>query len=190
MDDFGSGYSSLNMLSQMTLDILKLDMKFIQAEIDKPAEQSILNDIISMAHRMHLSVVAEGVETIDQVEHLHAMGCDYVQGYGHEMGDRMLRIKTRSGDIHCRYGGDEFILVLRRMVNPEAAVKKSAEICRAFHDFLAQESLPAACSGGVILCGEGDQLSAELIERADRALYRAKWENKGGCCLWSAEKDG
>ena len=61
MDDFGSGYSSLNMLSQMDLDILKLDMKFIRNEMNKPAEQSILNDIISMAHRMHLSVVAEGV---------------------------------------------------------------------------------------------------------------------------------
>ena len=61
MDDFGSGYSSLNMLSQMKLDILKLDMKFIQSEMAKPEYQSILNDIIRMAHRMNLSVVAEGV---------------------------------------------------------------------------------------------------------------------------------
>lgn len=81
MDDFGSGYSSLNMLSQMTLDILKLDMKFIQNELAKPAEQSILNDIISMAHRMRLRVVAEGVETKEQTERLQAVGCDYVQGY-------------------------------------------------------------------------------------------------------------
>ena len=81
MDDFGSGYSSLNMLSQMTLDILKLDMKFIQNEIAKPAEQSILSDVVNMAHRMHLSVVAEGVETIDQVERQQEVGWDYVQGY-------------------------------------------------------------------------------------------------------------
>ena len=67
MDDFGSGYSSLNMLSQMSLDILKLDMKFIQSEMVKSLDQSILNDVISMAHRMHLSVVAEGVETRDQL---------------------------------------------------------------------------------------------------------------------------
>lgn len=81
MDDFGSGYSSLNMLSQMELDILKLDMKFIQHELEKPVERSILNDIISMAHRSNLSVVAEGVETGEQMERLKALGCDYVQGY-------------------------------------------------------------------------------------------------------------
>ena len=63
MDDFGSGYSSLNMLSQTDLDILKLDMKFTQNEIAKPADKSILDDIIRMAHRVHLGVVAEGVDT-------------------------------------------------------------------------------------------------------------------------------
>ena len=81
MDDFGSGYSSLNMLSQMTLDILKLDMKFIHSELSKPMEQSILNDVITMGHRMYLSVVAEGVEAREQVERLRTVGCDYVQGY-------------------------------------------------------------------------------------------------------------
>lgn len=81
MDDFGSGYSSLNMLSQMKLDILKLDMKFIQNEMAKSAEQSILNDVVTMAHRMHLSVVAEGVETWEQAERLKRVDCDYVQGY-------------------------------------------------------------------------------------------------------------
>lgn len=81
MDDFGRGYSSLNMLSQMSLDILKLDMEFVQNEIAKPAERSILNDIISMAHRMHLIVVAEGIETWEQAKFLEKMGCDYGQGY-------------------------------------------------------------------------------------------------------------
>lgn len=81
MDDFGSGYSSLNMLSQMKLDVLKLDMKFIQSEVAKSAEQSILNDIINMAHRLKLSVVAEGVETQEQSDRLRSVGCDYVQGY-------------------------------------------------------------------------------------------------------------
>ena len=81
MDDFGSGYSSLNMLSQMKLDILKLDMKFIQSEMAKPEYQSILNDIIRMAHRMNLSVVAEGVESREQVKRLEKFKCDYVQGF-------------------------------------------------------------------------------------------------------------
>ena len=81
LDDFASGYSSLNMLSQMSLDILKLDMKFVQNEIVKPAKRSFLTDIISMAHRADLRVVAEGVETKEQVDRLCAVGCDYIQGY-------------------------------------------------------------------------------------------------------------
>ena len=81
MDDFGSGYSSLNMLNQMKLDILKLDMKFIQTETAKPADQGILRFIISLARWLNLSVVAEGVETREQLERLRDVGCDYVQGY-------------------------------------------------------------------------------------------------------------
>lgn len=81
MDDFGSGYSSLSMLSHLRLDILKLDMKFLENEMEKTLEQSILNDIISMAHRLHLRVVAEGVENEAQLQRLIALKCDYVQGY-------------------------------------------------------------------------------------------------------------
>lgn len=81
MDDFGSGYSSLNMLNEMPIDILKLDMKFIQCETAKPASQGILKFIINLARWMNLSVVAEGVETREQLERLGEIGCDYVQGY-------------------------------------------------------------------------------------------------------------
>lgn len=81
MDDFGSGYSSLNMLNQMPIDILKLDMKFIQSETAKSLEDGILRFIMELARWMHLSVVAEGVETKEQLERLIEVGCDYVQGY-------------------------------------------------------------------------------------------------------------
>ena len=81
MDDFGSGYSSLNMLNQMKLDILKLDMKFIRSETSKPMEQGILRFIVGLARWLNLSVVAEGVETREQLERLREIGCDYVQGY-------------------------------------------------------------------------------------------------------------
>ncbi len=81
MDDFGSGYSSLNMLSQMPMDILKLDMKFIQNETAKPIHQGILHFIMELARSMGLSVVAEGVETAGQLRRLQEIGCDYVQGY-------------------------------------------------------------------------------------------------------------
>lgn len=81
MDDFGSGYSSLNMLNQLPLDILKLDMKFIQSETAKPTEQGILHFIMELARWMNLSVIAEGVETKEQLLRLCQLGCDYAQGY-------------------------------------------------------------------------------------------------------------
>lgn len=81
MDDFGSGYSSLNMLTEMPIDVLKLDMKFIQTEITRPAGQGILRFIVDLARWMKLSVVAEGVETREQLERLQNDGCDYAQGY-------------------------------------------------------------------------------------------------------------
>lgn len=81
MDDFGSGYSSLNMLNEMPIDILKLDMKFIKSETAKPTSQGILSFIMNLARWMGLDVVAEGVETREQLERLRAIGCDYAQGY-------------------------------------------------------------------------------------------------------------
>lgn len=81
MDDFGSGYSSLNMLGQLRMDVLKLDMQFVRNETGKPEDRSILRDIVTMGHRLGLGIVAEGAETRQQVERLKAAGCDYVQGY-------------------------------------------------------------------------------------------------------------
>ncbi|MGN0688708.1 MAG: EAL domain-containing protein [Oscillospiraceae bacterium] len=81
MDDFGSGYSSLNMLGEMSLDILKLDMKFIRNQMAKPVERSLLQGIIDIAHALNLKVVAEGVETVEQKERLRSMNCDIAQGY-------------------------------------------------------------------------------------------------------------
>ena len=407
MDDFGTGYSSLSMLNQMKLDILKLDMHFIQSELAKPEEQSMLRFVIDLAHWMKLGVVAEGAETREQVDRLRNLGCDYVQGYylarpmpveeyekllvtqpvcyeetapvvsrcedhlrtilvvdedaqyrekvcrtfsdqyrvltasdeesalaclsgagsqipdvvilsmnlprqgastllnalrqnpmfwrvpvlstippcavgedlplimdtddflckahpqmdlrrrverlmgmascqsmecmlrdeanrdyqtgllnrrglqaamsslrkedmplavtlfdldnlktandtsGHNAGDQLicrfadlLRSCTRSGDILCRYGGDEFMVIFKHMRDEEDAEKKCGEICNRFRELNAN---PASCSGGIALCGEEENFSSEMIERADQALYRAKRENKGGCCLWKAE---
>ena len=81
MDDFGSGYSSLNMLNQMPLDILKLDMEFVQSETAKPVNQGILQFIMKLARFMKLNVVAEGVEIKEQLEHLKVIDCDFAQGY-------------------------------------------------------------------------------------------------------------
>lgn len=81
MDDFGSGYSSLNMLAEMPVDILKLDMRFMQSEANYASGKGILSFVISLAKWLNLAVVAEGVETADQIITLRSMDCNYVQGF-------------------------------------------------------------------------------------------------------------
>lgn len=81
MDDFGSGYSSLNMLSEMPIDILKLDMKFIQNEQMHRNSNNIINSVINLAKWMNLLVIAEGVETKDQLDYLRELKCNIIQGY-------------------------------------------------------------------------------------------------------------
>lgn len=81
MDDFGSGYSSLNMLKDINVDILKIDMGFLDREQDPQRGESILEAIVSMARLMDLRIIAEGAETAEQVEFLKSIGCEYAQGY-------------------------------------------------------------------------------------------------------------
>ena len=401
LDDFGSGYSSLNMLNQMELDIVKLDMKFIQSEMAKPEEQGILRFITELAHWKKFKVVAEGIETKEELERIKKIGCDYGQGYyfsrplckqefeekyknqqteasqtaelqdvegeesilivdndhayrnmlkqtlgtkyhvlvaesaedvadclssqgksvavvilsmmlpdgldilgvlnafksmrnfsvlavgpyegglekaalqagaddytgksddiyclqkridrllgmlnfhekesqlqnevfrdyltglmnrrglhaachalrqedfplavyffdldnmkqindrfGHEIGDGVLkqfgdvlRRQTRNSDILARYGGDEFVAILKNVSSEQFVLKKGEDICDSFRS-IQIEDISAACSAGVILCEDKDKVPTKLLKQADQALYRAKSENKGGCCLW------
>lgn len=81
MDDFGSGYSSLNMLSELPIDILKLDTKFIQKEQLNKHSDNVISSIIHMAKWMNMFIIAEGVETKEQLEFLRKRRCNYVQGY-------------------------------------------------------------------------------------------------------------
>ena len=82
MDDFGSGYSSLNMLKDANVDILKLDMKFIEMNPENRQKGiQIINSVVNMAHKLELPSIAEGVETPEQIEMLHSMNCVYAQGY-------------------------------------------------------------------------------------------------------------
>lgn len=403
MDDFGSGYSSLNILSQMSLDVVKLDLEFIQNELSRPTEKSLIEDVIKMAHKLNLSVVAEGVETRDQEKRLLLAVCDVAQGYlfskpipandfeemlkdaslnkrqasketeesmkkmvvidenisyskkvheyflsrfdvicfsdeqkaiqyieesgcepsielvslslenngarkfidyckssqqcwnatliatvscmkmlddftfgeevdglfcksfplgelarrierlsameilhereselresanrdfltgllnrrglhhaldelrkkdlpaavylfdldflkeandmcGHEMSDHMLqtfadllRTNTRTTDVICRYGGDEFVAILKNVQSEEDAVKIGRKICDTFHDTHSDNVLYYGCSCGVTMCRIGEIPNYSLIDRADRALYKAKKSLKGSCCMY------
>lgn len=83
MDDFGSGYSSLNVLKDISVDILKLDMKFMSAsdDGDQQRSESIVESVVGLAQNLHLPVIAEGVEKANQMEFLNNIGCEYGQGY-------------------------------------------------------------------------------------------------------------
>lgn len=81
MDDFGTGYSSLNMISKLPIDVLKLDMSLIRQAFNEKKDTKILELIIDLAKHLGFKVVAEGVETKEQLEALKELGCDIVQGY-------------------------------------------------------------------------------------------------------------
>ena len=81
MDDFGSGYSSLNMLRNTSVDAIKLDMQFIVRDSESSKGRQIVESVIEMARRLNLPIIAEGVETPEQVSMLQAADCLYTQGY-------------------------------------------------------------------------------------------------------------
>lgn len=129
MDDFGSGYSSLNMLSEIPIDILKLDMRFVQGK-DLANNRNIMNFVMGLAKWMNLLVVAEGVETQDQINVLKALECNYVQGYFYskplpaeefssqlattdrDNAAEILKYGGENGEVYVQSGGSEKVLLV------------------------------------------------------------------------------
>ena len=81
MDDFGSGYSSLNMLKDIHVDILKIDMAFLNKAKDEDRSKKILQMVIGLSNQLGMPVITEGVESEEQVKFLSEIGCDMFQGY-------------------------------------------------------------------------------------------------------------
>lgn len=81
IDDFGSGYSSLNTLKDVPADVLKLDMRFLQGDRNSDKGGNIVASMVRMAKWLGMTVIAEGVETLQQANFLKSIGCSYIQGY-------------------------------------------------------------------------------------------------------------
>jgi diguanylate cyclase (GGDEF)-like protein/PAS domain S-box-containing protein len=104
LDDFGTGYSSLSYLKNLPLNKLKLDQSFVSALTEEKVNESISMAIITLAHCLNLQVIAEGVETFEQLELLRSMKCDEVQGFLFSKPLPAAEISELLQDDHMRNG--------------------------------------------------------------------------------------
>ena len=105
MDDFGTGYSSMSNLRKYPFNMLKIDRSFVRDLMTNSADKELINATIVMSHALGLKVVAEGVETIEQLAALKKLGCDLVQGF---LFGRPVNAKEFSSQIEADLSGEQF----------------------------------------------------------------------------------
>lgn len=161
MDDFGSGYSSLNMLSNIELDILKIDMKFLDtSNHQNTRNSSILESITSMGRWLGLRMIAEGVETHEQVDRLLNLDCEYMQGY--------YFYKPMSRDHFCELLADAGRIDVRGM---QAKRPPSIDLEDLFHKDITSEAMLSNILGGIALYEIEDDTHLQILMVNDR-YYR------------------
>jgi diguanylate cyclase (GGDEF)-like protein/PAS domain S-box-containing protein len=101
IDDFGTGYSSLQYLKRLPVDVLKIDRSFVQDMVGSADGAAMVDAIIALAHGLRMHVIAEGVETIEQLDFLRGSGCDEVQGHVYSRPQTALRVEVmlRAGRV-------------------------------------------------------------------------------------------
>ena len=134
MDDFGSGYSSLNMISTLPIDALKLDMMFIRNAFSEHGNTRMLEVTFDISDSLSVPMIAEGVETAEQMLTLKAMGCDIVQGY--------YFAKPMPAEEFEAY------LLERKMIHDaEGDTEKSSMVKKPFHEKFNYDALRDAATG-------------------------------------------
>ena len=183
MDDFGSGYSSLNSLKDMPLNILKLDAGFFRGEKDNERAEIVVSEILHLAKKLNMITVAEGVDEQHQVDFLAAEGCNMIQGYYYskpmpkeeyetKMGQpaQVVREETKVAEpaVTAHAVSD---ITMRRLEEKDA--EKVSELIRTTVSISNKKDYPEELM---------DQLIA--IETPEHVLERASWTH-----FYVAEKD-
>ena len=147
LDDFGTGYSSLTYFRQFVLDEVKIDRAFVAGLGKNAGDTAIVASVVNLSHALERTVVAEGVETVGQLEHLRSLGCDLAQGYllGRPMSARdleaMLAHSAAGGRV--RPAGDdhrEAHLPSVLVVDDSPVVRQLARMCLTAAGFSVSES--------------------------------------------------